>query len=318
MSRWYKRCGADFIHGTMSLTLEEKGAFSLCLDLIYDRAGPIPDDDRWLAGVCGVSARRWRSIRARLIGEGKLVAEDGHLSNPRAALELLSAGLFSRERAESGAKGGRKVAENAPQLHNNKDLGQAELHPIDKRRKEQTPHTPLPDQAPQPGDEPQRGNDPLAGKSGKTLLPEDWVVPAIAELPPRARACAEQWTKESYATRGEEFVSFWRSRGRMMRDWRLTWAGRVVAIHSQVMRDEKSGIAPDAPRGPRQLPPMVEAEWFDRQAASYDRIGRHEEAEDCRRRAARLRAAAAAAGTPHPQSNEREEAHGSPGGAYHG
>jgi uncharacterized protein YdaU (DUF1376 family) len=313
MSRWYKRCGADFIHGTMSLTLEEKGAFSLCLDLIYDRAGPIPDDDRWLAGVCGVSARKWRSIRARLIGEGKLVAEDGHLSNPRAASELLSLEISTRERAENSAKGGRTRAENAPQLHKYKDLGQVPLHPIDKRRKEQTPHSPPPDQAPQPGDEPQPAIDPLAGKSGKSLLPPDWEVPPIAELPPRARACAEQWTSESYATRGEEFVSFWRSRGRMMRDWRLTWAGRVVAIHSQVMRDEKSGIAPDAPKGPKPMPPLAEAVSFERQAALYDRIGRPEDAEDCRRRAARLRAEAA---SPIQKSlNEGEEAHGSPGGA---
>jgi uncharacterized protein YdaU (DUF1376 family) len=59
--RWYKRCGADFIHGTMMLSLEEKGAYSLCLDLIYDRGGPIPDDARWLSGVCGVSLRKWGS-----------------------------------------------------------------------------------------------------------------------------------------------------------------------------------------------------------------------------------------------------------------
>src|SRR5688572_31678835 len=60
-ARWYKRCGADFIHGTMMLTLEEKGAYSLCLDLIYDRGGPIPDDARWLSGVCGVRSEEHTS-----------------------------------------------------------------------------------------------------------------------------------------------------------------------------------------------------------------------------------------------------------------
>jgi len=29
-----------------------------------------------------------------------------------------------------------------------------------------------------------------------------------------------------------------------MTDWRLTWAGRVVAMHSEVMRDQKFGNAP--------------------------------------------------------------------------
>lgn len=127
MARWYRRCGADFIHGTMMLTLEEKGAYSLCLDLIYDRAGPIPDDARWLSGVCGVSMRRWNSIRARLVSLGKLIAEDGHLINSRARFEIVSAEKFARNQAEAGAKGGRKRAENDAKVKENSDVGQASL-----------------------------------------------------------------------------------------------------------------------------------------------------------------------------------------------
>lgn len=146
MSRWYKRCGADFIHGTMMLTLEEKGAYSLCLDLIYDRGGPIPDDARWISGVCGVSIRKWNSIRERLLELGKLASENGMLSNRRADFELVSAELSSRERAESGAKGGRKRAENASTPNENNGLVQAELNRIEEIRgeveekDEATPH----------------------------------------------------------------------------------------------------------------------------------------------------------------------------------
>ena len=136
-ARWYKRCGADFIHGTMKLTLEEKGAYSLCLDLIYDRGGPIPDDARWLSGVCGVSIRKWNALRQRLIDMGKLSVGHGMLSNRRADDEIVSAALSSRERAESGAKGGRRRAENAGQRKENNDLGQAELKPKEKIREEE-------------------------------------------------------------------------------------------------------------------------------------------------------------------------------------
>jgi len=135
-ARWYKRCGADFIHGTMMLSLEEKGAYSLCLDLIYDRGGPIPDEARWLSGVCGVSIRKWNTIRDRLIELGKLTAENGMISNSRADLEIISAEFQARERAESGAKGGRKRAENADATHKNNDLAQAELKPIEKIRED--------------------------------------------------------------------------------------------------------------------------------------------------------------------------------------
>lgn len=264
--RWYKRCGADFIHGTMMLTLEEKGAYSLCLDLIYDRGGPIPDDARWLSGVCGISMRKWGAIRARLVELGKLVADAGHLSNSRADLELVSAELHTRKLAEAGAKGGRKRAENQPNLNIISDLAQAslKLYREDKRREEKPP------------------SPPEGGRRGKTALPEDWVLPAVGDLPPKARACAEQWTRESYETRGEEFVSFWRSRGRMMKDWRLTWAGRVVDIHSQVMRDQKNGTAPkpiaqQLPDEDRRERDLKNADWFER-------IGKADEAADIRRR----------------------------------
>lgn len=174
-ARWYKRCGADFIHGTMMLSLEEKGAYSLCLDLIYDRGGPIPDDARWLSGVCGVSIRKWNAIRDHLLLLGKLYAENGLLSNARADFELVSAELSSRERAESGAKGGRKRAENAGQAKQNSDLGQAELKREEKIREEVevVEATPQPVRArawPCPeGVDPQHWRDFLANRKTKRL-----------------------------------------------------------------------------------------------------------------------------------------------------
>jgi len=133
-ARWYKRYGMDFIHGTFNLSLEEKGAYSLCLDLIYDRAGPIPDDARWLSGICGVSIRKWNCIRNRLIETGKLVAKEGFLSNARADFELVSSQFHARKQAESGAKGGRKAAENRVDHSKNNNLAEATLKPIEEIR----------------------------------------------------------------------------------------------------------------------------------------------------------------------------------------
>ncbi|MFQ5535618.1 MAG: YdaU family protein [Sphingomonadales bacterium] len=124
---WYKRYGSDFVHGSLGLTLEEKGAYSLCLDLIYDRGGPIPDDARWLAGVCGVSVRKWNSLRTSLIEHGKIYVKNGLISNFRADKEIEKAAKTARKLAENGAKGGRKRAENASRVNKNKDLNQAPL-----------------------------------------------------------------------------------------------------------------------------------------------------------------------------------------------
>lgn len=124
---WYKRYGADFVAGTLGLTLEEKGAYSIILDLIYDRGSGIPDEPRYIAGVCGCSVRKWNAIRERLLSTGKITAENGLISNSRAEKEIEIAAKSSDERAESGRKGGEKRAENAAKSNENNEIGQAEL-----------------------------------------------------------------------------------------------------------------------------------------------------------------------------------------------
>jgi uncharacterized protein YdaU (DUF1376 family) len=147
MKRWYKRCGADFIHGTMGLSLEEKGAYSLCLDLMYDHEGPIPDDARWLAGICGVSIRKWTAIRNRLVEAGKLDVVDGRLINSRALFEIENAAKSHRNAVETGAKGGRKPSEKASTSNENNNLDEATLKGddnLEKRREEKNiPPNPL-------------------------------------------------------------------------------------------------------------------------------------------------------------------------------
>jgi uncharacterized protein YdaU (DUF1376 family) len=137
---WYRRFPDRFIAGTVSMTLEEKGAYSLVLDLMYVRGGPIPDEPRYIAGVCNCSVRKWNAIRQRLIDLGKIELVDGYLVNRQAEEELEISGKSSEERAESGRKGGEKSAENRAADKENKSLGQAELKhtraSLDTRKKE--------------------------------------------------------------------------------------------------------------------------------------------------------------------------------------
>lgn len=88
-THWYKRYPADFLHGTSMLSCEQKGAYSVALDLMYERNGPIPDDPRWLARMCGCSVRKWtQTLRPALIEAGKLrIQPDGRLSNGRMEYE---------------------------------------------------------------------------------------------------------------------------------------------------------------------------------------------------------------------------------------
>lgn len=99
---------------------------------------------------------------------------------------------------------------------------------------------------------------------GKTCLPEDWSAPAIAELPPQARQCAGQWPSGAYARHAEAFHSYWRSNGKKMTDWRLTWANRVIAIHDQVMRNRQMTARYGSPE-PGSTNPMIQQILSERQ-----------------------------------------------------
>lgn len=124
---WYRRFPDNFIGGTVGLTLEEKGAYSLLLDLMYVRGGPIPDEPRYIAGVCNCSVRKWNAIRLRLLMLGKVEVRDGFLTNHRAQEEMRKASESAQERAESGAKGGNKSAQIRDVKSKNNGLDQANL-----------------------------------------------------------------------------------------------------------------------------------------------------------------------------------------------
>lgn len=124
---WYRRFPDNFLGGINGMTLEEKGAYAVVIDMIYQRGGPIADEPRYIAGICNCSVRKWNAIRTRLIELGKLVVIDGHLMNERAGIEIEKAAKVAREHAENGAKGGDKSAEMKRRASENNDLAQAGL-----------------------------------------------------------------------------------------------------------------------------------------------------------------------------------------------
>lgn len=111
----------------MVLTLEERGAYQTLLDLIYDRGGPLPDNDGLLARYMGVSIRKWKAIRQSLIQHGKIRAEGESLVNDRAISEVENAAKTSRKLAENGAKGGRKKHQNAKNDNDYNENGENRL-----------------------------------------------------------------------------------------------------------------------------------------------------------------------------------------------
>lgn len=126
---WHPRYHRDALDGMERMCLEDRGAYTTLLDMMYDRAGPVPDEDRMIAGVMLVSVRAWRTIRARLIEAGKILCVETPngpaLFNDRARNELENQTKRSRKNAENGAKGGRNKPVTAPKAIGNNDNEQA-------------------------------------------------------------------------------------------------------------------------------------------------------------------------------------------------
>lgn len=125
---YHKRYHSDALAGMMALTLEERGAYQTLLDMMYDRGGPLQDNERLLAGYMGCSVRKWRSLRETLIQKGKIeVNGAGELTNRRAELELENQLKTSRKHAENGLNGSRKKAESAKKTNEINESDQAGL-----------------------------------------------------------------------------------------------------------------------------------------------------------------------------------------------
>jgi uncharacterized protein YdaU (DUF1376 family) len=113
---WYKRYARDFHEGTRELTLEERGAYSDIIDLIFMNDGPVLDDISQVAWRLRVHPNKWRALRRRLLALGKLFITNGYLHNERAK-EVMS------EREAYRAKVGRRGdTEPTPGGHQGGDL----------------------------------------------------------------------------------------------------------------------------------------------------------------------------------------------------
>ena len=114
---YYKRYPRDFIEGTIGLPFEVKVTYSFVLDLIYMQGGKLPDDARYISGLLGVSVRKWNSLRESLISAGKIVAENGCLTNYRAVSELESLAKLQDKQRENGSKPKKNKHLQKPRLN---------------------------------------------------------------------------------------------------------------------------------------------------------------------------------------------------------
>ena len=102
---YYPRYPRDFFEGTAGMSFEEKGAYSMVLDLIYmmgERG--LPDNPQFISGHLGMSVRKWNSIKARLLNSGKITLDHGIISNFRADKMKIIQSKYRHNQAENARK----------------------------------------------------------------------------------------------------------------------------------------------------------------------------------------------------------------------
>jgi uncharacterized protein YdaU (DUF1376 family) len=111
---YHRRYQQDALQGYRRLSLEERGAYTTILDLIYDEGGPIDHNERWLAGELNCSLRKARALIDELIAQRKIyITSGGKISNHRAETELENALKISRKCSENVMKREEKKREKS-------------------------------------------------------------------------------------------------------------------------------------------------------------------------------------------------------------
>lgn len=219
---YYKRFPRDFLDATIGFSFEEKGAYSIILDLIYARDGNLPDDARFISGVLNCSIRKWATIRASLIGRGKLDVKDGFITNKRADNLLETSRRYQDNQTENARTPRKNNDLEKPSPSHSRDYPE----PEPERKKEGVLQTPT-KEAP-----------PRASRGAR--ISADWI-PSDED---RQFALAAGLTEIQTEREIDGFRDYWLSRSRdaARSSWSLTFRNRIRDVVRR--REELAARAP--------------------------------------------------------------------------
>ena len=228
---WYKRDPSAALRGMRSLTPEERGVYNTILDLIYDSANELIDDDRFMAGNCNCDVRVYRRVKKRLLHMEKLYVEGGYLRNRTAdeAVATLLAKHISNRNAALIKHGKLKAKEKK-----NKDLADADAY-ADARAK----GVPFKNQSQNKKEESPPIPPPSEGEkksSRKTSWPDGfWLTDDM-------RSYAEKQTPGVDANRDfEKFSKHHQSKGSKFISWEKAWQTWCLSGYAKPMLDTVNG-----------------------------------------------------------------------------
>lgn len=219
---WYPRYPALWRSKTRSLDPYQDGCYLRLVDEYMETRQPLPDDDRALARIIGISFEDWMKLAAEVVRKF-FVAQNGVLYHDRCDKILDEQDLIAKQKSEKGKKGAEV------RWRKNKDLdatGIAQALPKNAtgqdRTESITPVIDSPPVVPHPKTDEGNSNDakPKRSKKPATHIADDFG-PDFAGL----ALCTDLGLDADRVTR--EFIDYWKSVGKSMSDWQATFRNRA-------------------------------------------------------------------------------------------
>lgn len=197
--------GDAYIADTRHLSLEEHGAYWLLLLIAWrsDDCG-LPDDDKRLAQMLGISAAKWARLKPTVMAFWTLA--DGRWTQKRQKKEH----VFVTEKRAKNAEAAQRRWNGQPT--ENKGTGRS------KRISERTSERICQNDAPPP---PYK-KPSVSTRARKTTIPEGWKPEPFGEGT-EAGAIVAAWPDGTLNPQLEQFRDYHRANGTRYSDWQAAW-----------------------------------------------------------------------------------------------
>jgi len=156
---WFRFFPSDWLSGVSELTAAERGVYMTLLAIMYDHGDAIERDDARLSRQCGLPKVGFARALDGLVSTGKILVENGRLTNSRVKIEL-----SERENRTRTASNNAQTRWQKPQQNQHQSDAQA----MQTQCKTHASRAPVP--------QPQDRGKPLSKEpfpKGKGVLPLD-------------------------------------------------------------------------------------------------------------------------------------------------
>lgn len=235
--------GDAYLADTTHLTTEEHGAYFLLLLAAWRQDDcALPNEDRKLARIAGLSTKKWLSIKSTIMDFWQV--EDGRIYQSRLRKEH----DFVCRKSEAN----RKSAEarwNKQGAENKQDWG------MRSHSEGNAPPPPPPPPVEEPKGSPTapKAPKPKSQSVAKISMPADWTP---APLPDAYAEMVVLWPPGRFEREAVEFREYWIDNGQKRPGWDASWRKRITAIHDRIMRDTRNGYGNQPSRGNEPTEPV--------------------------------------------------------------